>query len=228
VEKHTHYLFRWAPKSSSVYLQTAACFLDACEQTRSMETEILQQRAAKGLNVESSIMALSHDHATQLFREATHRLLNVSKWHTLPCSLLTELKHTDENGARVDRPVRENDYFVIANEAGDGEWVKVEKVFSQRDSSGPREVVTIRARPATSPLVAKADSFRPSNTFKVVRHGLNITAAVYGKNDESEEDNPYDTFTSNRDRPDSTVGAIPGIARVQWRSLVNGILSTWG
>jgi hypothetical protein len=186
-----------------------------------METEILQQRAANGLNVESSIVALSHEHASELFSTATQRLLNVKKWHTLPCSLLTELKLTDNNGSQVDRQVRENDYFIVNNNSGDGEWVKVEMVFFQCDPSGPREVLTMRARPTCNPLTGEEDPIRPSNTFKVTRQGLNITATVYGKNES------HSTFDQEAERPDLTVGAIPGVARVQWRSLVHGILSTW-
>jgi hypothetical protein len=89
-----------------------------------METEILQQRAASSLNVESSIVALSKEHATELFNEATHRLLHINKWHTLPCSLLTELRLTDDKGFEVDRQVRENDYLIFNNPNGDDEWVK--------------------------------------------------------------------------------------------------------
>ena len=197
-----------------------------------METEILQQRAASNLNVESSIVALSHEHATELFIEATNRLLNINRWHTLPCSLLTDLRLTDDKGFEVDRQVRENDYFILNNANGDGEWVKVERVFLQCDPSGPREMLTMRARPTSSPLVRGEESIRPSNTFKVTRQGLNVTVTVYGKNDlDKNEDN--DSFKSywaaehETKRPDLTVGAIPGVARVQWRSLVHGILSTW-
>jgi len=190
-----------------------------------METQILQQRAAYGLNVESSIMALSHEHAVDLFSKAMYRLLNINKWHTLPCSLLSELKLTDDRGLNVDRQVRENDYFVVNNKNGNGEWVKVERVFLQCDPSGPREVLTIRARPSCNPLVADEEAIRPSNTFKVTRQGLNITASVCGKN---EVDVPTKSSVAiEAERPDLTVGAIPGVARVQWRSLVNGILSTW-
>jgi hypothetical protein len=186
-----------------------------------METDVLQQRAANGLHVESSIVALNHAHAHALFSRATQRLLNIKKWHTLPCSLLTELKLTDNNGFQVDRQVRENDYFIVKNNNIDGEWVKVERVFFQCDPSGPREVLTMRVRPGYSPLMRCDETIRPSNTFKVMRQGLNVTATVYGKNDSSA------AYDQNSERPDSTVGAIPGVARVQWRSLVNGILSTW-
>jgi hypothetical protein len=197
-----------------------------------METEILQQRAADSLNVESSIMALSFEHANELFSDATRRLLNINKWHTLPCSLLTELRLTDDKGFEVDRQVRENDYLIFNNANGDGEWVKVERVFLQCDPSGPREMVTIRARPTSSPLLRGEESIRPSNTFKVTRQGLNITVSVYGKNelDKHEDDDSFKSYWAagqETKRPDLTVGAIPGVARVQWRSLVNGILSTW-
>jgi len=192
-----------------------------------METEILKQRAAINLNVESSIMALSREHASELFSHATHRLLNVSKWHTLPCSLLTSLKLTDHKGHEVvDRHVRENDYFVINKDNEGEEWVKVEKVYLQRDPSGPREVLTIRARPGLHPFDRRPDSVRPSNTFKVIRNGLNISASVYGQN-EDDQTNRSDYNGGELERPDPTVGAIPGVARVHWRSLVNGILSTW-
>jgi hypothetical protein len=192
-----------------------------------METDVLQQRAANGLNVESSIIALSHEHASELFNEATHRLLNVSQWHMLPCSLLTELKLTDHKGIHVDRQVRENDYFILNNDDGYGEWVKVERLFFQCDPSAPREVLTMRARPSCNPLLGVEEPIRPSNTFKVMRQGLNITASVYGKNEEDAYTKSYPALEQDVDRPDPTVGAIPGVARVQWRSLVNGILSTW-
>ena len=190
-----------------------------------METEILQQRAANGLNVESSVVALSHKHAAELFNTAMYRLLNINKWHTLPCSLLTELKLTDSKGLNVDRQVRENDYVVINNKNGKGEWVKIERVFLQSDPSGLRDVLTIRARPSCNPLDRDVEAIRPSNTFEVTRQGLNVTASVYGKNEEDVSTKSY--MAMETERPDLTVGAIPGVARVQWRSLVNGILSTW-
>jgi hypothetical protein len=192
-----------------------------------MEAEILKQRAADRLNVESSIIALSLEHASELFSRAAQRLLNVSEWHTLPCSLLTALKLTDNKGLDVvDRQARENDYFVVNSEKGEREWVKVEKVYLQRDPSGPREVLTVRARPTAEPFSDAEESPRPSNTFKIARNGLNVTASVYGKNEEHEL-NPSSSNDSVDSRPDSTVGAIHGIARVQWRSLINGILFTW-
>jgi hypothetical protein len=198
-----------------------------------METEILQQRAANSLNVESCIVALSQEHAAELFSEATNRLLHINKWHTLPCSLLTELRLTDEKGSEVDRQVRENDYFIVNNPNGEGEWVKVERVFLQCDPSGPRETLTVRARPTSNPHVVGEELSRPSNTFKVTRQGLNITVSVFGKNDaaKNEDDDSLKSHWAaagqETKRPDLTVGAIPGVARVQWRSLVHGILSTW-
>ena len=197
-----------------------------------METQILQQRAARSLNVESSIVALSQEDATELFSQATHRLLHINKWHTLPCSLLKELRLTDDKGFEVDRQVRENDYFIVNNLNGGDEWVKVERVFLQCDPSGPREMLTLRARPTSNPLVEGEGSIRPSNTFKVTRQGLNITVSVYGKNDaaNNEDDHSIKSYWAagqETKRPDLTVGAIPGVARVQWRSLVHGILSTW-
>jgi hypothetical protein len=174
--------------------------------------------------VESSVIALSTEDASELFNKAAQRLLNISKWHTLPCSLLSGLKLRDQSGLEVvDRQVRENDFFVVNPDEGDGEWVKVEKIVVHRDPAGPREVVTVRARPSSDPFNNEEESNRPSNTFKITRNGRNITATVYGQNEE-------DRLLSNDNdvaRPDSTVGAIHGVARVQWRSLVNGILSTW-
>jgi len=191
-----------------------------------METEILKQRAAASLRVQSSIIALSLEHASELFSKAANRLLNISEWHTLPCSLLRALKLTDDSGLEVvDRQVREKDYFVVNPESREREWVKVEKVYLQRDPSGSREVVTLRARPSAQPFSNDGELARPSNTFKVTRDGLNVTVSVYGQNEEHElRRSSNDTEHA---RPDPTVGAIPGIARVQWRSLVNGILSTW-
>jgi len=192
-----------------------------------MGPEILKQRAAPSLNVESSIIALSLEQAREVFKEAMDRLLNVSEWHTLPCSLLTASKLTDDRGLDVvDRQARENDYFVVNPESGASGWVRVEKVYLQRDPSGSREVVMMRARPSTQPLSDGGELARPSNTFKVTREGLNVTVSVYGQNEENELNRLSSNGTDDA-RPDSTVGAIHGVARVQWRSLVNGILSTW-
>ena len=197
------------------------------EDKLSMGTNILQQRAANGLNVESSVVALTPRHATELFSNAVQRLLDIRKWHTLPCSLLTELKLTDHSGLQVDRQIHEDDYFIVKGENGGEEWIKIERVFFQCDPQGPREALTVRARPSLSPLTAEEGPIRPSNTFKVMRHGLNISVTVYGKNDEEANSNSDAETNDDGARPDSTVGAIPGVARVQWRSLVNGILSTW-
>ncbi len=145
----------------------------------------------------------------------------------MPCSLLTELKLTDDSGLDViDRQARENDYFVVNPDSGAREWVKVEKVCLQSNPSGSREVVTLCARPSGEPHSDDAELARTSNTFEITREGLNVTVSVYGQNEEDQL-NRVRRHETDEARPDSTVGAIHGVARVQWRSLVNGILSTW-
>lgn len=188
---------------------------------------ILKQRGASHLNVHSSITTLSLEDAAELFSTAAHRLLNVSKWHALPCSFLSSLKLADDKGCEIiDRHVRENDYLVINKDSEGEEWVKVERIYSRRDPSGPREVVTMRTRPGVHPFDSAPDPSRPSNTFKIIRSGRIVTASVYGQN-EDDELSGWDWNVYENNRPDTTVGAIPGVARVHWRSLVNGILSTW-
>jgi len=181
------------------------------------------KRRRDSLNIESTVIALSEKAASIRFKQASERLLNVTKWHTLPCSLLSELRLTDEAGNNIERHVRENDYFVFNSlDGGVEEWVKVETlqfVNNQIDSS---ESVVMCARPSQKPideLDVCASPVSPANTFRVFRKGLNVTVAVHGDNEHQE--------ASGSGSIKSALGAIPGVARVQWRSLVNGILSTW-
>ena len=180
------------------------------------------------LDIESTVTALSDKAASIRFKQAAERLLNVTKWHTLPCSLLPALRLTDEAGHNIERQARQNDYLVFNSfEGREGDWVKVEKLQFETNQDDSIESVEMCARPSRSPieeLIHYEDSYSPSNTIKVFRKGLNVTVAVHGHHEQGDVPGSLHDLESGDSRPSA---ALPGIARVQWRSLVNCILSTW-
>src|SRR6185436_10561174 len=115
-------------------------------------------------------------------------------------------------------------------DAGQGyDWVKIESIDDHRDPSGPIEEVSFRVRPASSPLDGNNDtahffSDHATSTFSVVRDKRTIKASVHGRN---ESPNLKTGKTSDKIRNAFiATGAITGLAKVQWKKLVKGILDS--
>jgi hypothetical protein len=180
-----------------------------------------------------SVTCLSEKEAAEKFQSSANRLLNINEWHHFAGRLTADFRLTDRNGKPVNRLAGLGDYFRInipgpGSATGKGyDWVKIETIDDHRDPTGAKEEVSFRVRPAANPTTIEKDtahffSNRATSTFSVTRNKKTITAAVRGRNESP-------NIRSNRsvDKLRNAVvatGAISGLAKLQWKKLVKGIL----
>jgi hypothetical protein len=193
-----------------------------------MDEEIIPEHD-KGTqtNTESSIELSSEKEAKDFFKTVRERLLNVNKWHDYAGSASADFQLTDKNGNPVDRKPQKGDHFKIDIPApgtitGEGnDWVQIEAVEEDEDSIG------IRVRPATNPTNERKDvahffDKEASSSFLVKREAKKITAGVYGRN---EKPNTHtETLIDKLRNATIATGAISGFSKLQWKSLVNGLV----
>jgi len=178
-------------------------------------------------NTESSIELSTEQEAQQFYEEAKQRLLAINSWHQYAGNASADFLLTDHKGNRINRSPQKGDHFKIdipgpGTVTGDGhDWVQVEAIEENENSIG------IRVRPVTNPTNERKDvahffSEEATSSFIVKRDGKKITAGVYGRNEKP------NTNTENlKDKIRNTAmaaGAISGFSKLQWKSLVNGLV----
>jgi hypothetical protein len=168
-----------------------------------------------------SVTCLSEKEAAEKFQSSANRLLNINE------------RLTDRNGKPVNRLAGLGDYFRInipgpGSATGKGyDWVKIETIDDHRDPTGAKEEVSFRVRPAANPTTIEKDTAHffsngATSTFSVTRNKKTITAAVHGRNE-----SPNIRSDRSVDKLRNAVvatGAISGLAKLQWKKLVKGIL----
>jgi hypothetical protein len=173
------------------------------------------------------------DEALWEFELAKERLLDVSHWHELSGDILAKFQLTDSSGRELSRKAREGDYFRInipgpGNRAGEGyDWVHIEEIINAEDPSGPSEYVAMKVRPCSSPVnnePSTAHFFKniATSTFMVKRINNVISAEVHGRNEK-----PNMEALSIFDKMRNLIvglGAMLGFSKVQWKSLVEGLI----
>lgn len=198
-----------------------------------MEKEdfVPQQRQGAQSNTESVRTLENTEAALSFFTIAKERLLDVNHWHTLAGKATADFILTDSKGEPVTRPVGEGDHFKIdipgpGTATGKGyDWVQVESI--EETIEGDEEAVTIQVRPATNPTNDKPDiahffSDEATSCFMVRREGATVTAAVYGRNEKP--NTGAEALLDKARNVAVATGAISGFAKLQWRSLVEGLV----
>lgn len=194
---------------------------------------IPQQVKGASTDTVSKIKLDTVDEALWDFEIIKDRLLDVSHWHELSGDILAKFQLMDANGNKLYRRAREGDYLRInipgpVNKSGEGyDWVRIEQIEFTDDESESYEYVAMKVRPCESPLNhehATAHFFKniATSTFMVKRKYNVISAEVHGRN---EEPNTDAISTSNKIRNFFVgIGAILGFSKVQWKSLVDGLV----
>ena len=171
--------------------------------------------------------------AHQLFIIARNRLKDINNWKTYSDIQLTDTVLTDEMGTPVNREPYEGDYIKIdipgpGPESGDGyDWVRIEKIEDNSDEFAGNESFAIRVRPASNPTSGTNDvshfyTSDASSTFIVNRINKEVSATEAGKNEIANTDTK--SIKDNiRNATVATASAV-GIASIQWKLLMQGIL----
>lgn len=200
------------------------------EKNRNIPT----QRDGIKTDTVSSIKHISEQEAINHFLIVKARLLNISEWDKVSGKASAIFKLTDAGGRVVNRKPLPGDHIRIdlpAPKTDDGEgyeWVVIEHIDDQSNSSTEEEYLSIRVHPADSPLnnsSTVAHFFEPetSSTFIVKRNRSTIQAEVHGRN---EVPNTQTNSLWSRIRNwFVAIGAILGMSKLQWKSLVEGLIA---
>jgi len=183
-------------------------------------------------NTESFKEFETEQEAKDFYLIARERLLDINHWQDIAGKATASFQVTDRNGKAVTREVQKGDHLKIdipgpGSASGEGyDWVKVEAV--ETNNTADSQWTAIRVRPATNPLndnkdVAHFFSDETTSTFIVWQEGMKVTAAVYGRNEKPNTDTQASIDTIRNSA--IAAGAISGFSKVQWKSLVNGLVA---
>ena len=187
----------------------------------------ISQESGAQSNTESKASFDTAAEAQSFFKEVKKRLLHVNGWQKLAGAATASFQLTDEKGNSVNRDVQKGDHFKIdipgpGPATGDGyDWVQVEAVEEKEDK------VEITVRPATNPTNEQQDiahffSDEATSSFVVKLEGNSVIAGVYGRNEK-----PNLQAEKGRDKARNAAvasGAVGGFSKLQWKSLVNGLV----
>jgi len=193
----------------------------------SAEEVVPENNEGTQTNTESSVELSSEAEAKRFFKETRQRLLNINGWHQYAGSATAEFQLTDNDGKAITRLPQKGDHLKIdipgpGTATGEGhDWVQVEEIEEDEDSIG------IRVRPVSNPTNNRKDiahffSEDATSTFIVKREGKKITAAVYGRNEKPNTNT--ETLKDKLRNAAIATGAISGFSKLQWKSLVNGLI----
>jgi hypothetical protein len=201
----------------------------------SIKNRLPKQQEGAESNTTASLVAVSESVAQQLYKQIKLRLLDVRHWHEYAGWASADFRICDSKGQPVDHTARIGNYIRIdlpapGNSTGEGyDWVKVEDITEKDGPAG--EELMMRVRPCSSPVnndpsVAHFFTDDATSNFMVKREGKEVMAGVFGRN---EIPNTSVANLAEKAR-NVTVGAaaIAGFSKIQWKSLVEGLLDVEG
>jgi hypothetical protein len=182
-------------------------------------------------NTESTEELVTEKEAKDFYVTVCKRLMDINNWQQYAGKATASFQLTDNSGKDVKRDPQKGDHLKI-DIPGPGsvsvqgfDWVQIEAIEKAQDEK--TQWNAIRVRPATSPLNEKEDvahffSDDTTSTFMVRQEGKKVIAGVYGRN-EKPNTNTETTIDKIRNTAIAT-GAISGFSKIQWKSLVNGLV----
>ena len=196
------------------------------------EQNVPPQQTGAESNTEARTSFPDDAAARQFYRTVKERLLHVNNWHALAGKGTAEFQLIDENGRETDRAAKEGDHFRIdipgpGTITGEGyDWVRIESV--NENAGDAEECLAIRVRPCSNPNNDRSDvahffSEDATSSFVVKREGAEVVAAVYGRNEKPNTDT--EKLVDKARHTAVATGAVSGFSKLQWKSLVNGLIS---
>lgn len=175
----------------------------------------------------------TREEAVQRFILAKSRLLDINRWHELSGAASATFRLTDAHGHLRQRSPQIGDLIRIdlpgpGPSAGDGfDWVRIETIEDESDPEGEKEFFAFRVRPVRSPGSGDNSSAHfytsdATSSFIVQREGNTLTAAEKGRNEVSNTD--AESFLDKIRNALVALGAKSGLAKPQWKSLMEGVL----
>lgn len=185
----------------------------------------------KEITAETVVQCENEPAAKELYRQARERLLFVHNWGKITGPLSSDFQLTDGNGKEVDRPAQTGDHFRIdipgpGSKAGEGyDWAKVEAIKEVNELYVDSIAILVRPGPnpqTGNPHVAHFYSPKSTSTFVVTREGVKVTASIYDRNIEANEETK-ETLDKFRNAVVG-LGAKHGVSKLQWEALTRALL----
>jgi hypothetical protein len=197
----------------------------------SVEDIIPEQQSGIETNTETSVEFNSPEEAKTFYQKVKRLLLNVNDWQRFAGTLTADFQLTDKEGKEVNRTSEKGDHFKIdipgpGPVTGDGfDWVRVEAIEEKEEED--MQSIALRVRPAANPNneikdVAHFFSVEATSCFMVKREKNTVTAAIYGRNEKPNTNT--ETIVDKARNTAIATGAVTGLAKLQWKSLVNGLV----
>ncbi|MEC5144732.1 hypothetical protein [Chitinophaga sp. 212800010-3] len=190
------------------------------------------QYTGEATNILESRELTQEEEAAVFFKVVMERLVNVNSWATMSDGLLPAAFQLTDLAGKPATGLAETGMYIRIDIAGPGtkaglgfDWVKIEQ--KEHVMLNPhQEVFFIRARPSEHPIQKSAGIAHflrkeASSTFALVRNGVWVTAAVFGRN---ELPNTQATHAGDKVR-NAAASGVSSIANLQWKALVKGLLS---
>jgi hypothetical protein len=190
-----------------------------------------EQHTGVQKDFEESVEARDWKTAIDLFMESKKRLLDINNWDKLSGSLSARFKLTDENGKEIHRHVKTGDFIKINIPApgpeDNSDWVRVEAVEENKDPDGMKESIVIRVRPSYNPenpdsIIDHFFSEEATSNFIVQRDQTQVLVGIYGRNEKPNFESS--DFPGKIRNTIVALGAILGLAHIQWRNLLLGVI----
>jgi len=192
---------------------------------------IPEQKEGRKITAEASANFAGNKEAKDFYRTAKQRLLFIHNWGKIAGKLSADFQLTDNKGNEADRPAQKTDHFRIdipgpGSKAGEGyDWARVEDIREVNNDDVDSIAIVVRpaANPQTqNPNVAHFFSEKSTSTFVVTREANKITASIYDRNIEANEETeePLDKLRN------AMVGltAKHGFSKLQWQALADALI----
>jgi len=200
-------------------------------ENKSADDLIPEQQAGGESNTEAELLLSNEQEAELFFEVACGRLVNVNEWHSYAGTGTAEFILCDEKGNEVQRTAQKGDYFKIdipgpGSGTGNGyDWVQIEAI--EKVQSPEEESLLIRVRPASNPQNERRDTAHffteeATSNFVIRRQGLKVKAEVHGRNEKPNI--KAETIVDKARNAAIATGAITAFSKLQWKSLVNGLV----
>jgi hypothetical protein len=189
------------------------------------------QKEGRAITAEASSVFTNDEGAKKFYVKARQRLLLIHEWAKIAGKLSAGFQLMDDHGKEVDRLPAKGDYFRIdiagpGSKAGEGyDWARVEEVGEVNENDV--DSIAIRVRPAANPQtpdpnVAHFLSKKSTSTFVITREGNKVTASIYDRNIEANEE----TKEALDKVRNAVVGlsAKHGFSKLQWQALADAFV----
>jgi hypothetical protein len=191
------------------------------------------QKAGAKSNSDYQLQFRTSSEAKHRYQKAKENLLQVNRWKEIAGLGSAGFQVVDNLGNDVNSIAKEGNYLRISipiipgSAAVDGDdWVFVEMIEEKQDEG--HEYISMKVRPAVPPHQKEKEVthfFDPhaTSTFSIERKGRVVRASVIGRNEKPNTDTNH--IGSRVRNFFIAIGAMLGLNKPQWKSLVKGLVN---